>query len=134
MFVFIFSGPVLAMVLERHDAIAQWRALIGPTDARKAKTSHPNRLKIIFFSFNQLWASIHFLLHYCIYFSFLWSPTVFFVISALEQCVGWTQRKIACMVQIHRNLQPERSHFSLEKLILVGSFTTCFNGSVKIVP
>jgi len=49
MFVFIFSGPVLAMVLERHDAIAQWRALIGPTDARKAKTSHPDRLKTIDF-------------------------------------------------------------------------------------
>jgi len=43
--VFIFSGPILAMLLERPDAIAQWQALIGPTDARKAKTSHPNRLK-----------------------------------------------------------------------------------------
>nr|CAB3446949.1 unnamed protein product [Digitaria exilis] len=41
---YITSGPVLAMVLERPDAIAQWRTLIGPTDARKAKISHPNRL------------------------------------------------------------------------------------------
>jgi nucleoside diphosphate kinase len=45
MFVLIFSGPVHAMVLERHDAVTHWRALIGPTDARKAKTSHPNRLR-----------------------------------------------------------------------------------------
>jgi len=122
------------MVLERPDAIAQWRALIGPTDARKAKTSHPNRLKtIVFFSSTSYGLEYIFLLHYCIHFSFLWSPIVFFVISALEQCVGWTQRKIVCMVQIHRNLQPERSHFSLEKkLILVGSFTTCVSyGSVK---
>uniref|UniRef100_A0ACD5YU90 Uncharacterized protein n=3 Tax=Avena sativa TaxID=4498 RepID=A0ACD5YU90_AVESA len=42
---YMTSGPVHAMVLERHDAIAHWRALIGPTDARKAKTSHPNRFK-----------------------------------------------------------------------------------------
>ncbi|XP_066327823.1 probable nucleoside diphosphate kinase 5 isoform X2 [Miscanthus floridulus] len=42
---YITSGPVQAMVLERHDAIAQWRALIGPTDARKAKTSHPDSIR-----------------------------------------------------------------------------------------
>ncbi|KAM0892812.1 hypothetical protein ACQ4PT_025502 [Festuca glaucescens] len=40
---YMTSGPVHAMVLERHDAITHWRALIGPTDARKAKASHPNR-------------------------------------------------------------------------------------------
>ncbi|CAO2046242.1 unnamed protein product [Urochloa humidicola] len=42
---YITSGPVLAMVLERPDAIAQWRALIGPTDATKAKTLHPNSIR-----------------------------------------------------------------------------------------
>ncbi|CAL4887210.1 unnamed protein product [Urochloa decumbens] len=42
---YITSGPVLAMVLEKPDAIAQWRALIGPTDARKAKTSYPNSIR-----------------------------------------------------------------------------------------
>ena len=47
----ILSGPVLAMVLEKPDAIAQRRALIGPTDARKAKTSHPNRLNATLFPF-----------------------------------------------------------------------------------
>jgi hypothetical protein len=49
--VFIFSGPVLAMVLERPDAISKWRTLIGLTDARKAKTSHPNRLRVMLFLF-----------------------------------------------------------------------------------
>uniref|UniRef100_A0A0A9FTU4 Nucleoside diphosphate kinase n=1 Tax=Arundo donax TaxID=35708 RepID=A0A0A9FTU4_ARUDO len=42
---YMTSGPVLVMVLERPDAISQWRALIGPTDGRKAKTSHPNSIR-----------------------------------------------------------------------------------------
>ncbi|KAL6899249.1 hypothetical protein ACP4OV_005907 [Aristida adscensionis] len=33
------------MVLEKPDAITLWRTLIGPTDARKAKTSHPNSIR-----------------------------------------------------------------------------------------
>ncbi|KAA8540232.1 hypothetical protein F0562_024205 [Nyssa sinensis] len=41
---YMTSGPVLIMVLEKVNAVADWRALIGPTDARKAKVSHPNRL------------------------------------------------------------------------------------------
>jgi hypothetical protein len=41
MFMLIFSGPIVAMVLERPDA-------------RMDKTSHPNRIKTIIFSFNQL--------------------------------------------------------------------------------
>lgn len=39
----LISGPVCTMVLEKQNAIADWRALIGPTDAAKAKTTHPNR-------------------------------------------------------------------------------------------
>ncbi|XP_006647397.1 probable nucleoside diphosphate kinase 5 [Oryza brachyantha] len=42
---YMTSGPVLVMVLERPDAILHWRVLIGPTDARKAKTSHPNSIR-----------------------------------------------------------------------------------------
>lgn len=38
------SGPVLVMVLEKENAIADWRTLIGPTDACKAKITRPNRL------------------------------------------------------------------------------------------
>lgn len=39
----IISGPVLVMVLEKDNAIADWRALMGPTDASKAKITHPHR-------------------------------------------------------------------------------------------
>ncbi|KAF0932114.1 hypothetical protein E2562_008651 [Oryza meyeriana var. granulata] len=42
---YMTSGPVLVMILERPDAILHWRVLIGPTDARKAKTSHPNSIR-----------------------------------------------------------------------------------------
>lgn len=38
------SGPVLVMVLEKINAVADWRTLIGPTDAQKAKVTHPHRL------------------------------------------------------------------------------------------
>ncbi|KAI3455639.1 hypothetical protein Pfo_012302 [Paulownia fortunei] len=40
---YMTSGPVLIMVLEKENAIADWRALIGPTDANKAKVTHPRR-------------------------------------------------------------------------------------------
>ncbi|GKE66402.1 probable nucleoside diphosphate kinase 5 isoform X1, partial [Tanacetum coccineum] len=33
------------MVLEKTNAIADWRALIGPTDARKAKVTHPDSIR-----------------------------------------------------------------------------------------
>ncbi|GAA0141099.1 hypothetical protein Leryth_027129 [Lithospermum erythrorhizon] len=39
------SGPVVVMVLEKDNAIADWRALIGPTDAKKAKISHPHSIR-----------------------------------------------------------------------------------------
>jgi len=39
----IISGPVLVMVLEKDNAIADWRTLMGPTDASKAKITHPHR-------------------------------------------------------------------------------------------
>lgn len=32
------------MVLEKVNAIADWRALIGPTDSGMAKVTHPQRL------------------------------------------------------------------------------------------
>ncbi len=35
------SGPILALELEAEDAIAKWRALIGPTNSETArKASH----------------------------------------------------------------------------------------------
>ena len=33
---FITSGPIVAMALEREDAISQWRDLMGETDSKKA--------------------------------------------------------------------------------------------------
>ncbi|XP_039034515.1 probable nucleoside diphosphate kinase 5 [Hibiscus syriacus] len=42
---YMTSGPVLVMVLEKEDAIAHWRDLIGPTDAGKAKISHPHSIR-----------------------------------------------------------------------------------------
>ena len=44
------------------------------------------------------------------------------LITALEQCVDWTLKKTACMVQIHCNLQPEKFHFSSGMLNLVSIF------------
>ncbi|XP_058073663.1 probable nucleoside diphosphate kinase 5 isoform X6 [Magnolia sinica] len=39
------TSPVSIMVLEKANAIVDWRVLIGPTDARKARLSHPGRRK-----------------------------------------------------------------------------------------
>ncbi|XP_047256880.1 probable nucleoside diphosphate kinase 5 isoform X4 [Capsicum annuum] len=40
---YMTSGPVLIMVLEKGNAIADWRTLIGPTDPLRAKVTHPHR-------------------------------------------------------------------------------------------
>ncbi|KAK8675783.1 hypothetical protein V6N13_033846 [Hibiscus sabdariffa] len=42
---YMTSGPVLVMVLEKEDAVARWRDLIGPTDAGKAKITHPHSIR-----------------------------------------------------------------------------------------
>ncbi|XP_058179387.1 probable nucleoside diphosphate kinase 5 [Rhododendron vialii] len=42
---YMTSGPVLIMVLEKENAVADWRAMIGPTDARKAKITHPYSIR-----------------------------------------------------------------------------------------
>ncbi|KAI8544712.1 hypothetical protein RHMOL_Rhmol08G0317100 [Rhododendron molle] len=42
---YMASGPVLIMVLEKESAVADWRAMIGPTDARKAKITHPYSIR-----------------------------------------------------------------------------------------
>ncbi|XP_044495083.1 probable nucleoside diphosphate kinase 5 isoform X2 [Mangifera indica] len=42
---YMTSGPVLVMVLEKENAVADWRALIGPTDAHKAKHTHPHSIR-----------------------------------------------------------------------------------------
>ncbi|GLT41851.1 hypothetical protein SLA2020_158840 [Shorea laevis] len=42
---YMTSGPVLVMVLEKEKAVADWRHLIGPTDARKAKITDPQSIR-----------------------------------------------------------------------------------------
>ncbi|KAH7655389.1 Nucleoside diphosphate kinase protein [Dioscorea alata] len=42
---YMTSGPVLLMVLEKYNAISDWRSLIGPTDAKQAKISHPSSIR-----------------------------------------------------------------------------------------
>ncbi|KAK4373826.1 hypothetical protein RND71_004503 [Anisodus tanguticus] len=44
---YMISGPMLIMVLEKGNAIADWRALIGPTDPLKAKVTHPHSVRAI---------------------------------------------------------------------------------------
>ncbi|GAB2222208.1 hypothetical protein Droror1_Dr00013413 [Drosera rotundifolia] len=42
---YMTSGPVLILVLEKETAVADWRALVGPTDANKAKLTHPKSIR-----------------------------------------------------------------------------------------
>ncbi|KAH6790061.1 Nucleoside diphosphate kinase family protein [Perilla frutescens var. frutescens] len=44
---YMTSGPVRIMILEKENAIADWRALIGPTDAKKAKMTHPESVRAL---------------------------------------------------------------------------------------
>lgn len=39
------------MVLEKDNAIADWRALMGPTDASKAKITDPHRSCMLLIKF-----------------------------------------------------------------------------------
>lgn len=43
------SGPILALVLARDDAIAHWRELVGPTNTIKARQTHPDWLVFCIF-------------------------------------------------------------------------------------
>ena len=39
---YMSSGPILALVIARDQAISYWRELIGPTNALKARQTHPD--------------------------------------------------------------------------------------------
>jgi len=41
--VYMSSGPIVALVLARENAVTTWRELIGPTNTIKARETHPNR-------------------------------------------------------------------------------------------
>jgi nucleoside diphosphate kinase homolog 5 len=40
---FMTSGPILALVLAKDNAIQQWRELIGPTNSNLARETHADR-------------------------------------------------------------------------------------------
>lgn len=42
---YMTSGPVLVMVLEKENAINDWRDRIGPTNALNAKVTHPDSIR-----------------------------------------------------------------------------------------
>ncbi|XP_060783158.1 nucleoside diphosphate kinase homolog 5 [Neoarius graeffei] len=45
---FMSSGPVMALALARHRAIATWKGLMGPSDSTKARETHPDCLRAQF--------------------------------------------------------------------------------------
>ncbi|KAL8592686.1 NME NM23 member 5 [Nucella lapillus] len=45
---YMSSGPIIALVIARHQAITYWRELIGPTNAIKARQTHPDCLRAIY--------------------------------------------------------------------------------------
>lgn len=49
---FMTSGPIVAMVLGRDNAIQQWRELIGPTNTNVAKETNPDRFDLILSDLN----------------------------------------------------------------------------------
>lgn len=40
---YMSSGPLVAMILARHKAIAYWKELLGPSNSLVAKETHPDR-------------------------------------------------------------------------------------------
>lgn len=45
---FMSSGPIVALELARPDAIETWRALIGPTNSKKAREQAPQSIRALF--------------------------------------------------------------------------------------
>ncbi|GCB70421.1 nucleoside diphosphate kinase homolog 5 [Scyliorhinus torazame] len=45
---FMSSGPTIAMVIVRHQAVAYWRDLIGPANSVNAKETHPGSLRALY--------------------------------------------------------------------------------------
>ncbi|KAK2154406.1 hypothetical protein LSH36_269g05066 [Paralvinella palmiformis] len=45
---YMSSGPVITLVIARDKAISYWRELIGPTNALKARETHPDCLRAIY--------------------------------------------------------------------------------------
>ncbi|KAG8439146.1 hypothetical protein GDO86_005384 [Hymenochirus boettgeri] len=45
---FMSSGPIVALVLARNNAISFWKELMGPTNSLKAKETHPESLRAMY--------------------------------------------------------------------------------------
>lgn len=45
---YMSSGPIIALVIARDQAISYWRELIGPTNTVKARQTHPDCLRAIY--------------------------------------------------------------------------------------
>ncbi|CAF1134033.1 unnamed protein product [Adineta ricciae] len=45
---FMTSGPIVAMVLAKENAVQQWRELIGPTNSTVAKETHSESIRALF--------------------------------------------------------------------------------------
>ncbi|XP_062855999.1 nucleoside diphosphate kinase homolog 5 [Trichomycterus rosablanca] len=43
--IFMSSGPIMALALARHQAIATWKALMGPVNSNTARETHPESLR-----------------------------------------------------------------------------------------
>ncbi|CAF3389174.1 unnamed protein product [Rotaria socialis] len=50
---FMTSGPIVAIVLSKENAIQQWRELIGPANSIVAKETHPDSIRALFGSNEQ---------------------------------------------------------------------------------
>ena len=42
------SGPVVALVLAKEDAITKWRQVMGPTNPQVARESFPDTVRAIY--------------------------------------------------------------------------------------
>jgi len=50
---YMSSGPILALILAREDAVTYWRQIIGPTQTSKARDEAPESLRALFGTDNQ---------------------------------------------------------------------------------
>lgn len=46
--VFMTSGPIVALILAKHNAIVDWRALMGSTDSVIAKDTAPSTIRALY--------------------------------------------------------------------------------------
>lgn len=45
---FMTSGPILALILAKQDAVAAWRSLMGPTNIEVARDTAPSTLRALY--------------------------------------------------------------------------------------